>query len=752
MDLDKTSKTKSGWFEYLLLGICLCVLAIRATFPENINYTGANPWLNLNDDFISLSLSSVLLGTVVLWWIYILFRRDLAYRFTGLEIGAVLFIVGGVIGTLAASNKRAAINDFITLLVPIITAMMFVQICNSTVKIRLVLSVFVGIAAASALQCVSQYFVDTKLLIEQYEQQPQSILEPLGINKGTFEHMLFEHRIYTKGINGFLTTSNSVGSFALLSCFAAIALFAERIRNFIRERKSSLVLILTGLVLAVSLLNLAIPQSKGAIGSFILALLVFLLLISFGRIIAGSRKTVLLICLIITIAAGFLFVSYGVKHNRLPGGNSMLVRWQYWTASAQMYLDNPLTGVGPGNFNSYYPQYKIPEALEVVRDPHNFLLAFLTQYGPIGLFGFLLLLIAVWNRGICVLGACELKSLQQNFQKIFIIFAVVITAAMLIIRPFIKPMVISDEHTAIIFYAFFVLYVVPAASFLIGFWLACGAFKEKKLLVTDLTAAAIIAGTFGLIIHNIIDFAMFEPGVYTSFWFCMAIIAAVYIINRNAGFKLFLLGISAKVILLFLHLAVFVLVLIWGFIPVIQSTNANRQAQNSLLSGLMDNAQGFLNAAAKTDPLNPVPYSVKGRLALQEYYFYNGASKEPLFTAQDSFVNAIDRDKADFKNYEKLAQTYELLGDLNKAFELWVKTVELYPGFDRGHLSLAQIAEKLGKEDLALKHYKISVDIEDAYRQQFMIMYPGKEVFSRLGQENYEFAKLRIAELEQKNK
>ncbi|MFA5555259.1 MAG: O-antigen ligase family protein, partial [Phycisphaerae bacterium] len=636
MDLDKTVKTKSEWFEYLLLGICLCVLAIRATFPENINYTGANPWLNLNDDFISLSLSSILLGTVVLWWIYILFRRDSAYRLTGLEIGAMLFVIGGIIGTLAASNKRAAINDFITLIVPIITAMMFVQICNSNIKIRLVLAVLVGIAVASAFQCVSQYFVDTKLLIEQYEHEPQSILEPLGITRGTFEHMLFEHRIYTRGINGFLTTSNSVGSFALLSCFAAIALFAERIRNFIRERKSSLFLILTGIVLAVSLLNLVIPQSKGAIGSFILALLVFFLLIIFGRIIARRRKTVLLVCLIVAIAAGFLVVSYGMKHDTLPGGNSMLVRWQYWTASAQMYRDNSFAGVGPGNFNSYYPKYKIPAAPEVVRDPHNFLLAFLTQYGPIGLLGFLLILAAVWNRGLCVLGTCELKSSQQNSRKIFIIFAAVVTAAMLLVRPFVKPMVVSDEHTAIIFYAFFALYIVPAVSFLIGFWLACGAFKEKQLLVTDLTAAAIIAGTFGVIIHNTIDFAVFEPGIYTSFWFCMAIITAIYIINRNAGFKMFLLGISAKMILLFLHLIVFAFVFVLGFMPVAQSTHANRKAQISLMSGLMDNAQGFLNAAAKADPLNPVPYSVKGRLALQEYYFYNGASEEPLFMAEDS--------------------------------------------------------------------------------------------------------------------
>ena len=62
--------------------------------------------------------------------------------------------------------------------------------------------------------------------------------------------------------------------------------------------------------------------------------------------------------LLLTGLASFAMVHYGLKHGSLPGGNSMLVRWQYWAASAHMYADHPWTGIGLSNFSEWYPHYK----------------------------------------------------------------------------------------------------------------------------------------------------------------------------------------------------------------------------------------------------------------------------------------------------------------------------------------------------------------------------------------------------------
>src|SRR4030095_1138932 len=53
---------------------------------------------------------------------------------------------------------------------------------------------------------------------------------------------------------------------------------------------------------------------------------------------------------------------------------SVLYRLQYWRSTAAMIADYPVFGCGPGQFQEAYSVYKLPEASEPPRDPHNFLL------------------------------------------------------------------------------------------------------------------------------------------------------------------------------------------------------------------------------------------------------------------------------------------------------------------------------------------------------------------------------------------
>jgi hypothetical protein len=65
---------------------------------------------------------------------------------------------------------------------------------------------------------------------------------------------------------------------------------------------------------------------------------------------------------------------------------------------------------------------------------------------------------------------------------------------------------------------------------------------------------------------------------------------------------------------------------------------------------------------------------------------------------------------------------------------------------------LAQIAEKLGKTEIAIEQYRKAIEIEDSFRRQFQMMYPERrEIVSRLGEEKYQFAVKRIKELSKKN-
>jgi hypothetical protein len=75
--------------------------------------------------------------------------------------------------------------------------------------------------------------------------------------------------------------------------------------------------------------------------------------------------------------------------------------------------------------------------------------------------------------------------------------------------------------------------------------------------------------------------------------------------------------------------------------------------------------------------------------------------------------------------------------------------LEIGKGTDprEAHIIAAMVNGADGKTDAAIANYKRAVEIEDSYRRQFEIMYPGRKIFSRLGEEKYQLAKQKIKSL-----
>ena len=75
------------------------------------------------------------------------------------------------------------------------------------------------------------------------------------------------------------------------------------------------------------------------------------------------------------------------------------------------------------------------------------------------------------------------------------------------------------------------------------------------------------------------------------------------------------------------------------------------------------------------------------------------------------------------------------------------EAIQRYPNAGRLHFEAGGLAEEIGKKKSALRHYKRAVEIEDEYRRVFREMYPGREMFSRLGEDKYRVAKQKISGL-----
>lgn len=674
------------FLEYGLLAVCLGTIAIRCVFSEGVNLPSAGRSIGFADSVYSLWVSALLISAFVVWLVCSLCGEKFSYRFSGIEIGLVLFCVGGAAAGLCAEDKRAAITGFAVTAVPVLMAILLVQMLDSAKKVKLLLAAIVAVGVVAALYCACQFLWINDIIIEQYQSNPQDILEKLGIRDGSFKQMLFENSLKSKDVRGFFTTGNSAGSFALLAGFAAVALFLEKVKNRKADAPVSVGFVVVTLSAAVIVFGLIITHSKGAIGASLIAAVMFVTFLCFGKWLKAHKKAILTVCVLLVVVLGCVVVVYGLAHGRLPGGSSMLVRWQYWCASAEMYAEHPLTGVGPGNFAHFYPRYKPAAALETVADPHNFLLGIITQYGPLGLVGFLAAVFIPLGRAVST------NSVKSN----------------------------------------------------------------QNIIIASLFCAIV-----GFLVHNCIDFAVFEGGVLTTFWAIVAALAALDLNRkRRAQFVLKpavftkIIAVAGGVVIIFVFFAC-------ALIPVVQSSAKIKQAHQANSDGLYDLAHNLLADAAKDDRLSAAALSINGRLYLQRFYSQPTQNRNLLLKSEKCLLDATERNKADFKDFEKLTEVYLLLaktsrqqsriGWLNKAFDSVSGAITRYPGCGRLRIKLAQIAEQLGKNDLAIEQYKRAVDIEDSYREQFRLMYPGREIFSRLGQQSYRLAKQRISELKLKN-
>lgn len=727
--------------EYILFALCLSIIALRATITEGPGTQIAATGDQLNSSIYSLAISAVLICSFVAWFIAGFCGKKFSYSLTGLEIGLCLFIIAALVGIFMAANKRTAITHFATLLAPILMAVLLVQLLDSHTKIKLLLAVIATLGVVHAYQSAEQYFVSNQMTIEQYEQNKEAVLRPLGIEPGTFNHFLFEHRLYTKGVRGFFMTRNSAGSFALLASFAAVCLFVDKLKNRKMDASGPLRLVVCGIAVAVVIFGFIITRSRGAIVASFAASGMFIAYLLFGNWVKKYRKGIFVVCLLLFVAVCVVVVRYGIVHGRLPGGNSMLVRWQYWRGAAKMYSDHAVTGVGGGNFGSFYTHYKNPSALETVSDPHNFVLSILTQYGPLGLIGFLAVVsVPLWRAAS---GQPEIPSPKDKkhtpvYAKLTIPLLIVISTVLLFIRPTLSPLPTTaspeERYAGII-----VLHVIPVIIFIVGYLLLTTGRISSTGEYMNVSLAALFCGCLGVLIHNLIDFAIFEPGVFTAFCAVIASIIALdyhrksrqQFVSKPALFSKLLVAVGGLV-------TIFVL-FNYAVVPV-----AGAGANIKLAMQGIGYTHEYLDKAARDDKLDPTALNLNGRLYLQDYISGGKKHAALLEKAAQCFFEAVQRDSADFKNYEKLSQVYNLMGDNQKAYDWGLAAAKRYPGIGRLQFNLAEIAEKMGKTSVAIEHYKEAVNIEDKYRSQFRKMYPGRDVVSRLGEEKYERAKERI--------
>jgi len=760
-------------FEYLLLIASLCIIALTATVTEAPAMPSPNQPAYFAELLYRLIITTAPVLLLVCYILLSIFARGLRYRYSGIEIPLLLFTAASAVAALASCDKRAAITYSYNLVSVIAFSILLVQLLDSQARVKLLLITIVALGIVSAYQCQEQFFFWNQQQIQFYEQNKEQILAQQNIEPGSLQQFQYEHRLYSKGSDAFFTTRNSAGCFFLLSLFASVALIGEPLKNkTIRPSIPKFVPLI--LAAAVLTFGLVITRSKGAIGGVVLGGVMLAVYYRFGERLKYHKKFILAFSMLIGGAAASAFIAYTITNGKIIGGNSMLVRWQYWTGSVRMFFENFFTGVGGGNFATHYLRYKDPAALEVVSDPHNFVLSILTQFGPAGLAGFLAAVFVPIFRIIFSQGNQISPPQQQktSFTGIALFSLLLISVCLFIVRPLVLK--IPDEGSAEEKRATaLILYLMPVFVFALAFFiLALVSFNSRNTQPvrhslgeggyathnTNSTVVVLLCGLAGCLAHNLIDFAIFEPGISLTFWALMAAMLASHInqkgkpqlqMSPNSVTKAVTAGVC--VFIIFATIA-------YCLVPPVRAAAMIHRSRQTSRPQELQKAHTLLSQASNTDLLSTDALLLNARLYLEQ--FNEGPETTLLLSAENCLLQAAMRNPADYKIHRHLTNVYALLAQgstdrvrtswLNLAYKRGLRAVELYPGSAKLRFALAQIAEQLGRADSAIEGYKEVIRIENAFRRQFRKMYPKHKIVSRLGEDRYLFATEQLKKLTQK--
>ncbi|MEX0978994.1 MAG: O-antigen ligase family protein [Pirellulales bacterium] len=267
------------------------------------------------------------------------------------------------------------------------------QLVQTTLESRALVAVMIALAVVLSADGMYQVFVSLPAERAAYADNPDAVLLGAGhwFEPNSPERARFENRLNSTEPLATFALANSLAGYLVPWLVVALGV----VWNIVHCRSpgrpaAAWIARLMGLGagIVVILICLLLTKSRSAY----LALAVGLVLLpltndAFRRLING--RVIALAGIVLALAIGIAVAVGGLDAEVLTEASKSLgYRWQYWQATLDMIANYPTLGVGPGDFQNYYTQYKLPEASEEIRDPHNFLLE---VWATAGTFAFLAL-------------------------------------------------------------------------------------------------------------------------------------------------------------------------------------------------------------------------------------------------------------------------------------------------------------------------------------------------------------------------
>ncbi len=268
------------------------------------------------------------------------------------------------------------------------------QLARSEIQQRAVCGVLLALAAGLAAIGFYQVGYSNPKLRAEFANNPDEMLRREGeyAPPGSPQREHVENRVASLEPIGPFALTNSLAGF-LAPCLVLLVGLAVPIQRVIMHRPLGWFGI--GLLILMVAGCLLLTKSRAAYLA-VAAGLCLLTLMKVTSVTWRHWKGIAAAAAGLAMIAG-VFVAFGGLDRQVltEAPKSFLYRVEYWRATGSMIAQHPWFGCGPGNFQEFYTQHKLPEASETVADPHNFLLEVAATAGLPALCVFLLVGVAV---------------------------------------------------------------------------------------------------------------------------------------------------------------------------------------------------------------------------------------------------------------------------------------------------------------------------------------------------------------------
>ncbi len=364
---------------WLLAGLVAVCVARPLVPSEGVAWMGDGHGLTL----VLLLLTAGYLGLAA-------YRRSLVRRLTLVDAGVAALVLACIGSSLLGLSRPAAMEFENRVPAPRLAVNMIWewvglglvyflarQLVAGRTEARAFVAVMIALAVILSAQGLYQVTVTLPQERAAYAASPDEVLQAVGqwYPAGSPERARFEARLAgTEPLATFALT-NSLAGFLLAWLILALGIAW---RSWPRKMPGAVAIArYLGLVASIGVIVACLLLTKSRSAYVALAVgLILLPLVAHEWNRATARKAWLAaggVALVLALGAAALLV--GRDETLLSEATKSLgYRIEYWDATLSMIADFPLFGVGPGEFQFYYTQYKLPQASEEISDPHNFLL------------------------------------------------------------------------------------------------------------------------------------------------------------------------------------------------------------------------------------------------------------------------------------------------------------------------------------------------------------------------------------------